>query len=64
MSNGGFSSSVHSAVSSMVANLKKQAMTMGDELDEQNQLIDRITKKTDANLQATNMLSDRSARKL
>ena len=47
----------------MVANLKKQALTMGDELEEQNKVIDRLNLKTDANIKSTNMNSDRAARK-
>ena len=47
----------------MVADLKRQAMTMGDELEEQNKVIDRIGAKTDANTRSTYMLTDRAAKK-
>jgi hypothetical protein len=47
-----------------VANLKKQALAMNDELTEQNDVIDRISAKTDANIKSTYMNTDRAAKKL
>ena len=46
----------------MVANLKKQALTMGDELEDQNKVIDRINKKGDANVKSLGINSDRAAK--
>ena len=46
----------------MVANLKKQAMTMGDELEEQNKVIDKINKKGDANIKSLGINTDRAAK--
>lgn len=48
-------------MSSLVADLKKQALVMNDELEEQNDRIDRIGAKTDGNIQSVKKNDDRAA---
>eukprot|EP00045_Choanoeca_perplexa_P017690 m.262361 g.262361 ORF g.262361 m.262361 type:complete len:213 (-) comp17606_c1_seq1:67-705(-) len=48
-------------VHDVLGDLKAQAMAMGDELDDQNETIDRITGKTQSNVDRVQAASDRTA---
>ena len=50
-------------VSSIVAGLKKQALKMGDELSEQNEIIERIHAKAQVNVDSAYKTTDRINKK-
>ena len=51
-----------SAISGMLADIKRQAVTMGDELEEQNQSIGRTKEKIRDDIIGAYMLTDRTAK--
>jgi hypothetical protein len=51
-----------SAISGMLADIKRQAVTMGDELEEQNQSIGRTKEKIQVDIIGAYMLTDRTAK--